>query len=137
MAYWIFTCNPNKYRLVDCLPDPNPTLIWNVSRFRDDIGPGDAVFLWVTGPPRGSRAVRRVDPASRFMAELVGEQAYWPERDTQEQRRVVGTLTHRDINLTHTALREVEGLEGLSVFHGFQRAANFPVTPAGRCFCRG
>jgi hypothetical protein len=43
--------------------------------------------------------------------------------------RVAGTLTHRNVNLLHNELREVDGLEELSVFTGFQQATNFPVTP--------
>ena len=130
MAFWIFKCNPDMYRLADRLADPNPTLTWTVSRFRDEINAGDTVFLWVTGPQRGIRAVIRVDEPPRLMAEMESEQAYWAERDTQEQFRVVGTLTRRAVNLPHTELREVEGLADLSVFTGFQQATNFPVTPA-------
>jgi hypothetical protein len=129
MAFWIFKCNPGKYRLTDRLADPNPTLTWTVSRHRDEIGPGDTVFLWETGPNRGIRAVMRVDQAPCLMVELESEQSYWAERDTQEQWRVLGTLTHRDVGLIHTDLREVPGLENLSVFHGFQQQTNFPVTP--------
>lgn len=129
MAFWIFKCNPAKYRLADRLADPNPTLTWTVSRHRDEIGSGDTVFLWETGPNRGIRAVMRVDKAPRLMAELESEQAYWAERDTQEQWRVMGSLTHRDVGLSHTDLRGVPGLENLSVFHGFQQQTNFPVTP--------
>lgn len=129
MAFWIFKCNPDKYRLAGRLADPNPMLTWTVSRFRDEINAGDTVFLWVTGPQRGIRAVIRVDEPPRLMAEMESEQAYWVERDTQEQFRVVGTLTRRDVNLLHTDLRDVEGLADLSVFTGFQQATNFPVTP--------
>jgi hypothetical protein len=63
------------------------------------------------------------------MAELESEQRYWAERDTQEQWRVVGTLTHRFVNLSHRTLHQIAGLEQLSVFHGFQQATNFPVRP--------
>jgi len=56
------------------------TLTWTVSRHRDEIGPGDTVFLWETGPNRGIRAVMRVNEAPRVMAELESEQAYWAER---------------------------------------------------------
>src|SRR5262245_1787404 len=128
MAFWIFKCNPEKYRLADRLADPNPMITWTVSRHRGEIGPGDTVFLWVTGPDRGIRAVMRVDEAPRLMPELESEQQYWAERDTQEQWRVLGTLICRDVNLSHTALRGIDGLENLSVFRGFQQLTNFPVT---------
>ena len=130
MAFWIFKFNPDRYRLADRLADPTPTLTWTVSRFRDEINAGDTVLLWVTGQQRGIRAVIRVDEPPRLMAEMESEQAYWVERDTQEQFRIVGTLTCRDVNLPHTEQREVEGLADLSVFTGFQQATNFPVTPA-------
>jgi hypothetical protein len=130
MAFWIFKCNPAKYRLADRLADPNPTLTWKVSRHRNEIGPGDTVFLWVTGPERGIRAVMRVDEAPRLMAQIESQKRYWVGPDTQEQWRVVVTLTCRDVDLRHTALRGVAGLENLSVFRGVQRGTNFPVTPA-------
>jgi hypothetical protein len=64
------------------------------------------------------------------MAELETEQPYNVERDTETMLRVVGTLTHRDVNLSHEALREVPGLENLSVFRKdvVQKGTNFPVT---------
>ncbi len=130
MAFWIFKCNPERYRLDDRLTHPDTKITWTVSQFRDDIRPGDTVFLWVTGKERGIRAVMRVDEAPRMMAEMESEQAYWVDRDTQVQMRVLGTLTHRDVNLAHTELRDVPGLEELSVFKGFQQATNFSVTPA-------
>jgi hypothetical protein len=34
-----------------------------------------------------------------------------------------------DENLSHATLREVPGLENLSVFHGWQQATNCSVTP--------
>jgi predicted RNA-binding protein with PUA-like domain len=130
MAFWIFKCNPEVYRLDDRLADPNPTISWTVSRHRDEIGPGDTVFLWVTGRSRGIRAVMRIDQPPREIAELESEQPYWAEHDTQEKWRAIGTLMHRDVNLSHADLRDVPGLEDLSVFQGFQQMTNFPVTPA-------
>src|SRR5437016_4925094 len=119
MAFWIFKCNPSRYRLQDRLADANPTLTWTVSRFSDEILPADIVFLWETGANRGIKAMMRVDQAPRMMAELETEQAYWRERDTTEQLRVVGTLVHRDLCLAHITLREIDGLDDLSVFQGF------------------
>jgi len=129
MDFWIFKSNPEIYRLDDRLTDPNPTISWTVSQHRGEIGPGDIVFLWVTGRNRGIRAVMRVDEAPRLMSELESEQPYWSERDTREKWRIVGTFTHRDINLSHNDLRDVEGLQELAVFQGFQQKTNFPVTP--------
>jgi predicted RNA-binding protein with PUA-like domain len=129
MAYWIFKCNPEKYRLPDRLSDPNDSTTWTVAQHKDEIKAGDIAFLWVTGTDRGIRAVLRVDQDPREQRELESEQPYWSERDTQDRLRVNCTLTHRHVNLGHERLREVDGLEDLSVFRGFQQATNFPVTP--------
>lgn len=131
MAFWIFKCNPEQYRLSQRLADPNPTTSWRVTKYRDEIGPGDTVFIWETGPKRGIRAVMRVDESPREQPELETEQPYNVQRDTETKVRVSGTLTQRDLNLSHEVLREVPGLEDLSIFRKdvYQQGTNFPVTP--------
>lgn len=130
MAYWIFKYNLERYRLRERLADPNPVLTWTVARFREDIRPGDTVFVWETGQQRGVRAAFRVDEPPCDRPELDSEQPYWAEPDRSVACRVLGTLTHRDLDLSAERLRGVPGLEHLSVFHGFQQGTNFPVTEA-------
>jgi len=130
MAYWIFKCNPTFYRLEDRLVDPCPKITWLASRYRDEIGPGDTVFVWITGKDRGVRAVMTINGAPCKMAEIESEQKYAAERDTEIRFRVVATLTHRNVNLSHVDLRKQPGLKDLSVFHGCQRGTNFLVTPS-------
>ena len=110
------------------MTDPNPNLTWTVSRHRDRIGPGDTIFIWETGRDRGIRAVLRAESTPQDMPELESEQPYWAERDTQVLCLVLATITHRDVNLSHTYLRSMPSLENLSVFHGFQQGTNFRVT---------
>jgi hypothetical protein len=131
MAYWIFKCNPERYKLEERLADANPTTTWLVTRYRNEIGPGDIVFLWQTGVDRGIRAVIRVDEAPKDMRELEHERPYWTEPDDGVQCRIVGTLTHRAVNLGHEYLRGIPGLAELSVFRRNvnQQAPNFEVTP--------
>jgi hypothetical protein len=129
MAYWIFKYNPELYHLDDRLADPNPDITWTVSRHRNEIGPGDTIFLWQTGRDRGIRAVLRAEGVPQDMPELESEQPYWAERDTQVRCRVRATIVDRDVDLPHSVLRSVPGLEDLSVFHGFQQGTNFPVKP--------
>lgn len=57
MAFWIFKYNPAVYRLAERLADPNPTITWLVSRFKEEINAGDTAFLWMTGRNRCMRAV--------------------------------------------------------------------------------
>jgi 5-methylcytosine-specific restriction protein A len=130
MAYWLFKCNPGRYNLDARLLNPDPVITWTVSRYADEIRPGDKVFLWATGPDRGIRAVIRVDEGPRPMPERESEQQYWSERDESVKDRVVGTLIHRGLSLTADDLRPVPGLEQLAVFHGFQQATNLRVTDA-------
>jgi hypothetical protein len=63
---------------------------------------------------------------------LESEQPYGAVRDTDTTWWVLGTLTHRDVNLSHVVLREVRGLEGLSVLQKniFRQATNFRVAPS-------
>lgn len=129
MAFWIFKCNPAQYRLSDRLvEEPNDATTWTVRQHRNKIGPGDIAFLWETGPKGGIRAVIEIDSAPAEMFELVHEQSYWSTPDTERRLRVLGTLIRRNIHLTRGGLREVPGLENLSVFHGFQQMTNFPVS---------
>lgn len=129
MAYWIFKFNPEKYRLADRLADPNPLMTWTVTRYRDQVAPGDTVFLWETGPNRGIRAVLKIEEPPRDMPEWESEQVYWVEPDRDVRCRAVASITHRNIEVEHTLLKETPGLENLSVFHGFQQTSNFVVTP--------
>src|SRR5262245_11497441 len=130
MAFWIFKYNPDRYRFRDRMADSNPVITWTVARYRDQVAPGDTVFIWETGEHRGVRAVLRVDEAPRDMPELESEQRYWSEPDRTVSCRVLGTLTHRHLDLPAERLRREPGLERLSIFHGFQQGTNFPVTQA-------
>jgi hypothetical protein len=91
--------------------------------------PGDVAFIWRTGANGGIIGVMRVESRPDVMAEVKPDDAYWADReDAQPQWRVRGSFTHRFPCLERDILRAVKGLEGLSVFHGWQQATNFPVT---------
>jgi hypothetical protein len=136
MAFWIFKGNPEKYRLADRLADPSPIITWTVTRFRDEIRPGDTVFLWETGANRGIRAVLRVDEPPRDIPELPSEQSFWVEPDRTVSCRILGTITHRGLDLPGEQLRHVPGLESLPVFHGFQQQTNSVTPEEGRILMR-
>ena len=38
MAFWIFKCSPEQYRLSQRLADPNPATSWRVTKYRDEMG---------------------------------------------------------------------------------------------------
>lgn len=87
------------------------------------------IFVWETGHDRGIRAVLQAESPPQDIPEIESEQPYWTERDTEVRCRVLAKITRRNVDLQHTYLRSVPGLENLSVFHGFQQGTNFPVTP--------
>jgi hypothetical protein len=128
MSYWIFKCDPKKYRLGVRLAElPNPATTWLATRYKKEIAPGDIAFLMETGPKRAIRAVMRVDSNPSEMAELPHEQDYWASRDTEIRCRVLGTLTHR-VYVPVDEFKEVEALQGLPIFKGFQQGTNFRVS---------
>ncbi len=49
MNYWIFKCNPDKYRIDDRLEDPEEIITWQITRYKENIAPGDLAFIWKTG----------------------------------------------------------------------------------------
>ena len=128
MNYWIFKCNPEMYNLDARLSDPNPEITWLVTRYTNDIRPGDIAFLWQTGAERGIRAVMQIETSPQPMPELPSEQSYWITPETQVRCRVRGRLSHRGFSLSADQLKVVPALANLSVFHGFQQATNFPVS---------
>lgn len=127
MSYWIFKCDPKRYRLSDRMSDSLAEASWLVTRYKNEIAPGDTAFLMETGPHRCIRAVMRVDEGPQEMAELESEQTYWAERDTEARCRVRGTLTHRT-ELPISELQSVDSLQNLTILNGFQQGTNFRIT---------
>jgi hypothetical protein len=127
MAFWIFKCDPKRYRLADRVTDPMTETTWLVTRYKREIAPGDTVFLMETGPHRCIRAVMRVDSSPEQMPENEDEQQYWNGRDTEVRCRVRGTITHR-AELPIAELEHINSLQDLSIFKGFQQGTNFRVS---------
>ncbi len=128
MNYWIFKCNPERYLLEDRLADPEPSTTWRISRYRDRVQADDVAFIWETGSHRRIRATIRVDSSPQDMPELESELRFQTVPDTKIDCRVYATYLRRDLRIPATELRVVAGLEGLSVFHGYQQTTVFRVT---------
>jgi hypothetical protein len=130
LSYWIFKCNPERFRIDARLRHPESQTTWTVSRYRDEIAPGGITFIWRTGPGGGIVAVMRVESDPEIMADGKPDDGFWIDpRDADPTWRVKGYFTHRIACLTREQLSTVKGLEGLSVFHGWQQATQFRVTP--------
>ena len=129
MNYWIFKCNPEKYCINERLENPEPRTTWRVTRYKTEIQAADIAFIWRTGQHRGICAVMRIDTVPQEMPELDSEKPYCVDLDTGVTCRVAGTFIQRFPCVSHEVLRSVPELENLSIFHGYQQATNFPVTP--------
>src|SRR5205814_10709826 len=128
MRYWIFKCNPKKYRIDDRLKDPEKRITWKVTRYKDQIQKGDVAFIWRSGPKRGICAVMRIDCNAIEIKDIETEVKYYIDADSGEIPRVKGTLTHRFQCIPAQDLKNIQGLKHLSVFSGYQQTTNFKVT---------
>jgi predicted RNA-binding protein with PUA-like domain len=129
VSYWIFKANPKRFRIEDRLKDAQPQTTWLVTRYRDEVKPGDVAFVWCGGREPGIRAVMRADSGPEVRDELEHERRYWVDsQDASRRLRVLGEFTHRTALLPGKRLKSIRGLENLSVFRGWQQATNFRVT---------
>jgi predicted RNA-binding protein with PUA-like domain len=131
MSYWIFKVNPDLYRIDQRLHDPDPQTSWRVTRYRAEVKKGDVAFIWRAGARRGICGVMQVQTDPAKMEELEAEQKYHARRDDKIIVRVLGTLTQRFDCISSTALKNIPGLENLTVLKPkevFPRATNFKVT---------
>jgi len=128
MNYWIFKCNPKKYRLEDRLNDSERIITWRVTRYKSEIGPNDIAFIWKTGSDRGICAVMRVDSFPKELPELESEKQYCVDISTGLTCRVTGELIDIFNCVSHGKLRNYYKLTDLPVFQGFQQATNFRLS---------
>lgn len=130
MDYWIFKVSPNIYDIDRRLLDADPNTTWQVTRYKDRIHRGDLAFIWRAGEPRGLCAIMQIDSEPEEMEEIPVECPYYVIPDFEPRLRVRGRFTRRFRLISSKELREIPGLENLSVFHGFQMGTNFPVSQA-------
>lgn len=128
MRYWIYSANPERYRIEERLRDPRAEITWIVTRYADLTHPGDIAFLWITGKDRGIVGAIRLLSEPTLMEELASEKVFWTEHSNAPATRVLAELTHRVALIPAMRLRNIPELMKCSVFHGFQQATNFMLT---------
>ena len=69
---WIFQAVPRKYDLESEL-HPGKIVSWRATRNRNEIRPGDIVYLWASGERAGLYGVGRVCPSGQAVVQKVGE----------------------------------------------------------------
>jgi hypothetical protein len=133
MNYWIFKCNRELYDLDGRLNDPEPSITWAVTRYKNEIQAGDIVFIWQVGDDRGIRAVMQIDRSPAVLPEPEVEQRYAKEAEGPQSLRAVGTLIRRDLDLTQDEVEEElreAGIERFSLTQGVQQGTNFRLSVA-------
>ncbi|WP_460526580.1 AAA family ATPase [Flindersiella endophytica] len=125
--YWMFQCNPKQYDLFEHLPQlpPGTNDSWVVTRYRDEMRPGDGVVLWQSGARAGIYALARLTgtprlaPTADFRPETVGAEEH--RVDLRIERHVLPPIT-RDQARTDPVLAGLDVL--LRPWHG----TDFAVT---------
>ena len=127
MNYWVFKCDRQKYKLDDRLKDSTKLITWRVTRYADEIKPGDVAFISQTCPGPGIRAVIKIQSKPTVRTELQAERKFWIDPPILECR-VKGILIKRCSVIFFTTLRNA-GLTDLSIYSA-ERATNFRLTRA-------
>lgn len=132
MSFWIFKSNPDHDRIDARLRDPDPNMVWAVTRYHDRIQKGDTVFIWRTGTPRGICAImvielcpyepepHEINTAYGLPAEnsAAGNSNLWAK----------GRLIQRFSTIETSVIKKIDGLELFSFFSAFQQATTFSIT---------
>lgn len=138
MNYWIFKANPAHYRIEDRLRDPNPNIVWAITKFYDKILPGDIVFVWRAGTIRGDApfgicAVMEIltNPFEPIISELLdGYQIMTNMTSTNSSSQWAKCRIHLRFPIIESSeIKKIPGLEQFSFFKAFQQATNFTVSP--------
>ncbi len=127
---WIFQANPRFYD-IDAAMRALSQMTWTVSAYKNQIAPGDEVFLWRSGPEAGIIAIATVlaGPALMGDEEESFQFAHDQERFSGEQLRVRLRLDQVvSPALSKEGLKADARLSQLSILK-FSQGTNFMVTP--------
>jgi hypothetical protein len=124
---WLFQCNIDKYDLDGALREMKRTT-WRVTRYAEDIAVGDRVFLWVTGPTGGLRAIATVDSPVAVAANDDDPFVRDPDSLSVPMKRVGIRIDDSSRLVPRDAVRSAAGLESFG-FLKTPQGTNFPVTP--------
>jgi MoxR-like ATPase len=126
---WLFQANPAVWNLAEKLRDRSvgDDETWSVSRFRNEMGPGQLAVLWMGGENAGVYALGElVDaPFERRTAD------FWPDRSERGETEWAVPFVYTQIldrPITKTALLAHPVLKDLSVIRG-PMGTNFKITP--------
>ena len=130
MNYWIFKCDPAKFRIEKRLKNSIDETSWQVNENEQFIGEGDLAFIWRAYRDVGILAVMRVTSKPYEFEELPHEIPYYTDKNNPDigiRLRVKGTFEDRFELLRSDEIREDSRLKNISALTA-RRGTNFPLT---------
>jgi EVE domain len=65
---WLFQANPKYSQILEAIQQLDG-IFWLVTRYHEEISPGDQVLIWIAGKQAGIYAIAEVAAAPQFMDE--------------------------------------------------------------------
>ena len=128
MNFWVFKCDREKYELDDRLRVRKQPITWRVTKYADEIKPGDVAFISQTCPGPGIRAVIEIQSIPSIKAEISSEIGFW-KAPPKIECRVDAVLRRWCKVISFKTLKTTQGLADLSIYSR-ERATNFRLTQA-------
>jgi predicted RNA-binding protein with PUA-like domain len=106
MAHWLLQSNPQRWRIADFLADrgSDELTTWSVTRYRDEVQPGDDFALWRTGRDAGVIALGQVTGLVYEAAGVADE--YWQDMEQAERTHWWLPLRLTEVFLDQPVTRE-------------------------------
>jgi hypothetical protein len=128
MAYWLFQGNPKYYRVLEAIKELE-AIPWLVTRYANDIAPGDGVIIWLSGSQGGIYATAEVVEPAQFLTEIP-DKKYWVDstRALGKQQAII-KFTNKFVEspLLKNQLQEDSVLKNLLVLRA-PNSTNFKVS---------
>jgi len=128
MAYWLFQGNPKYYRVLEAIKELE-AIPWLVTRYANDIAPGDGVIIWLSGSQGGIYATAEVVEPAQFLTEIP-DKKYWVDstRALGKQQAIIKfTNKFLESPLLKNQLQEDSVLKNLLVLRA-PNSTNFKVS---------
>ena len=128
MAYWLFQGNPKYYRVLEAIKELE-AIPWLVTRYANNIAPGDGVIIWLSGSQGGIYATAEVIEPAQFLTEIP-DKKYWVDstRALGKQQAII-KFTNKFVEspLLKNQLQEDSVLKNLLVLRA-PNSTNFKVS---------
>lgn len=128
MAYWLFQGNPKYYRVLEAIKELE-AIPWLVTRYANDIAPGDGVIIWLSGSQGGIYATAEVIESAQLLTEIP-DKKYWVDstRALGKQQAIIRfTNKFLESPLLKNQLQEDSVLKNLLVLRA-PNSTNFKVS---------